>query len=364
MKKTFYSFIAAAVACGFAGAQTTAYTTPVGYVSQVCPANSDTRVGVPMRLSSAFTGTLGSNPDTTTIAGSAVLTLAGSPGLTPNAYTNTHYVNFGNGEWFPITANTATTVTVNLNGDVINAISAAPLQIQKFWTLGELFNPANSTADPLTTGNAIVTSASTSVVARRTSILIPNLTATGINIPSAASYYITGGVWRKNGDNVVLNYNSFQLFPDNSFIIRHPSSVTAATTYTAAGEVGTQSFEVKLATRATVAQDNFVALPRPINLTLNQLGLKDSGAFLASASTSVVARRDTLLVFDNANISQNKPSAATYYVTGGVWRKNGDNVVLDYGDIPNLIGGGNGFIIRKYQTGTGVTQIWNCPVTY
>jgi uncharacterized protein (TIGR02597 family) len=363
MKTLSFSILAAAAAIGFAQAQT-AYTTPVGYVSQTCPANSDTRVGVPIRIASAFAGTLSANPDTTTTPGSAILSLSGTPNLTPAAFASTHYVNFGNGEWFEITANTATTITVNLNGDTIDALSAAPLQVQKFWTLGELFNPAVSTADPLTTGNAIVTSASTSITARRTSILVPDQISAGINLPSSATYYITGGVWRKAGDNVVLNYNNFQLFPDTSFIIRNPSTVTSATTYTATGEVSYQNFEVALVTRASQSQDNAIALPRPVNLTLNQLALKDSGAFLASASTSITARRDQILVFDNATAQQNKPSAATYYVTGGVWRKAGDNVILDYGNVPNIIQGGTGFIIRKFQTGTGATQIWNCPVPY
>lgn len=364
MKTTFYSLALAAVTCGLAAAQTTAYTTPVGYVSQSCPANSDTRVGVPLRIGTAFTGTLSADPDVLTTPGSAILTLSGTPGLTPSAFASTHYVNFSNGEWFPVSANSATTITVNLNGDTINALSGASVQVQKFWTLGELFNPASSTADPLTTGNAIVTSASTSIAARRTSILAPDLVSAGINLPSSASYYITGGVWRKSGDNVITNYNNLQLFPDTSFIIRHPSTVASATTYTVPGEVSLQNIEIALSTQATIAQDNFVSLPRPINLTLNQLGLKDSGAFLASSSTSIAQRRDQILVFDNANVSQNKPSSATYYVTGGVWRKSGDNVILDYGNVPNIIQGGTGFIVRKYQTGTGATQIWNCTVPY
>src|SRR5688572_17647825 len=49
--KTFipYSLLAALAASGLALGAETAYTTPVGYVSQTCLSNSDTLVGTPLR---------------------------------------------------------------------------------------------------------------------------------------------------------------------------------------------------------------------------------------------------------------------------------------------------------------------------
>lgn len=63
MKSLSYSLIAAALACGFASAQTTAYTTPVGYTTQTLAANSFNLVGInlmtPTLVASKVTGVNG-----------------------------------------------------------------------------------------------------------------------------------------------------------------------------------------------------------------------------------------------------------------------------------------------------------------
>jgi len=97
MKPLTYSIIAAACACGFASATTTAYTNPVGYVSQPCAANSDTIVGVPLRSAPVAAGALSVSPDTTTTPGSAILTIAGTPGFTASAFAGVDYVKFNSG---------------------------------------------------------------------------------------------------------------------------------------------------------------------------------------------------------------------------------------------------------------------------
>ena len=83
--------IAALASCGFAVAAPV-FTSPVGYVSISCPANSDTIVGLPLRTTSAYSGALSANP--VSASGSATLSLAGSPAFTANEFAGAYYVKF------------------------------------------------------------------------------------------------------------------------------------------------------------------------------------------------------------------------------------------------------------------------------
>jgi hypothetical protein len=71
MKPLSYALIAAAAACGLATAQTTAYTTPVGYTTQTLAANSFNLVGInlmtPTLVASKVTGVTGSTISDSTI---------------------------------------------------------------------------------------------------------------------------------------------------------------------------------------------------------------------------------------------------------------------------------------------------------
>jgi len=68
-----YSLIAAALACGLASAQTTAYTTPVGYTSQTLTANSYSLLGLNVLTPTLVQGTItsvafaGTAPNDTTV---------------------------------------------------------------------------------------------------------------------------------------------------------------------------------------------------------------------------------------------------------------------------------------------------------
>lgn len=363
MKPLRYSLIVAALACGFAQAQTTAYTTPVGYVTQTCLANSDTVVGVPLRASAAAAGALASAADTTTVPESAVVTLSGTPGFVVDGFAGTYYAKFKSGAaagyWFPVTANTANSLTLDLNGAALPVtVVGDSVEVVKFWTLNELFVPADSTTDPATTNNAIVASTSVLPGGRRTEVLLPNLTGLGINLAPSSNYYIFGGVWRKVGD--AIDHGTDQLWPDTYFIIRNPAAVVTNTSYTIAGEVDTTPFTVFLSTQGAAKQDNFVALPRPVDVTLSQLGLAGTSAFMESTNALPTGRRDEVLVYDNAVAARNKAPSSNYYYLGGVWRKQGDAV--DHGT--DLLPVGATVVIRKYQSGTGASSVWTNTPNY
>jgi uncharacterized protein (TIGR02597 family) len=360
-----YSFILAAAACSLATGQT-AYTTPVGYVSQTCLPASDTIVGIPIKVATAGAGALSAAPNTSATPGFAIISLSGSPGFTVNSFQNTYYAKFtsgiSNGKFYVITANSSSGLTLDLNGDTLAASTGDTVIITKLWTLGELFVPSASTTLAATTGNAIVASTSGIPAGRRTEVLLPDTTTAGINLASSGTFFIYNGAWRKVGQPITNSYDTIQLWPDNDFIIRHPSTVTAATTYTASGEVDSTNFVVALTTRAASKQDNFIGLPRPIDVSLNGLALGGTSAFLTSASGIPSGRRDELLVFNNSVASKNKAPSATYFYYNGAWRKSGSVVTTDFGT--SLITSGSGFIIRKYQVTGGPTQFWNNTPSY
>jgi uncharacterized protein (TIGR02597 family) len=355
-----YSFILAAAACSLATGQT-AYTTPVGYVSQKCLPVSDTIVGLPLRIATSAAGALSGNPNLAALPNSAILTVSGTPGFTVNAFSGTCYVKFtsgtSQGKFYTVTSNTASTITVNLNGDNLGAVNTDTFVVCKFWTLAELFVPSASTTDPATTGNAIVVT--TSTLSKKTEVLLPNITAAGINLASAGSYYILGGSWRKSGQPTNVSYDNTQLWPDNLFTIRQPN-LAVSTSYTISGEVDTGNFVVPLRTQSTVKQDNLVGLPRPVDTTLNALALGGTSAFVTTTST--LSKKDELMVYNNVIAAKNKAASASYYYFNAGWRKSGQPTNIDFGG--DIINAGAGFMIRKAIVPNGATSFWNNTASY
>ncbi|KAB2637827.1 MAG: TIGR02597 family protein [Verrucomicrobia bacterium] len=354
--KLTYALILAAAASGLASAQT-AYTTPVGYVTQTILQNSDTYVGLPLHQAVAYA-------DAASAVTGSVVTITSATPLTASQFAGTYYLKFTSGTalgmWFPVTANTTTTITLNLNGATLSAAAPDTFEVIPFWTLKTLFDPTVSTTDPTTTANAIVASTSTLAGGRRTQLLVPDLVTAGTNLSAASVYYAHSGLWKQPGQGNT-DFGNTQLWPDTYFILRHPSTVTSNTAYTISGSVDMAAFNVNLATQAATAQDVAVALPRPVDVTLNQLNLGGTTAFMNSTSTLAGGRRDQLLVFDNTVTAQNKSSAAIYYYHAGLWKQPGQGNT-DFGT--NTIKAGTGFIIRKYQSGTGATSLWNHTSPY
>lgn len=353
---------------GLLSAQSEMVCDPVGFNKIPCLTNSDTIVGVPLRAKGSQKATLSALPDTTALPGSAILPVAGSPGWTAGAYAGTHFVKFTSGamdgSFYPVTANTADTLTIDLNGDDAGAVVASDtILLAEYWTLNTLFPPADATSDPATTKTAIVASTNTYTSGRRTELKLPDLVSSGTNLAPTQTFFIYNGVWRKPGDAV--DYGSTRIHPDSYFIVRHTSSVTAGTTYLCLGEVEMGNFAIPLSTQSTTGlntrQDNFVAVPRPINLTINQLGLVPD-AFVASTNAYASGRKDELLVFNNASQAFNKAASATYYYYNNAWRKQGANPTIDFGT--DVIPAGAGFLVRKAPTVGGVTSFWVNPATY
>jgi len=349
-----------------------AVTDPVGFTTTSCLSNSDTLVSIPFTRPQAFVGSV------TSIAGST-LTVTGSPGWTTNQFVyaqgsqpNHYYLLVGpaattnpkEGHTYPITANTASTFTVDTTSDNLTGIPTnAQVIIIPYWTLATVFpdSDANISYTPTTQTRTF-----------KTQILIPDYNATGINPSAAAVYFYSnnvngvGGIgWRIFGDNTT-DHGDDVLIPDGYFTIRNLNSAPTLP-LTAVGGVLTKKLAVPELTNATSGRDNSVSMVRPVAVSLNATGLNPAdGSFVATTQTR--SFQDQLFIFDNSTVAINKSPSAVYFYSnnvngnGGIgWRIFGDNTT-DHGN--DLLAAGSALIIRKAANGTGLPVYWTNSPTY
>ncbi|HEX4083803.1 MAG TPA: TIGR02597 family protein [Chthoniobacteraceae bacterium] len=342
-------------------AQTSVATNPVGYVQLTCTAASDTTVAVPFTQPAAFVGTIAA------ISGSTV-TVNGTASWTANQYvysgsgSSTYYAQMGpyssgtdpmDGSYFTVVSNGTNTLTLSLNGGSLSAVPAgSTITIYPYWTLATVFPPNESGTDFI---------ASTSPLSHQTQVLIPNYTGTGANLSPTETYFFYNSAWRLVGDSISNSHNDDVLIPDGYVIVRNPSATTTLTTM---GNVLTGNLTIPLATEASIAQDNFVSICRPIDTTLNNLDLISAGAF--TVSTSPLAHQDLLLLTSNTNVGFNKSPTSTYFyyvgTSGTGWRLVGDSISNDHGN--DVVPAGTGCIIRKVATNNGNTVFWQNSPSY
>ena len=281
----------------------TVSTDPVGYMSFTCSGSSDTFVSIPFNRPAAFVGTVSS------VSG-GVVTISGTPGFTtnqfvysgstqPNSYfallTSGSSTNPKDGSIYPISANDAQTVTLGLNGDSITNVPAgAQITIVPQWTLASAF-PATDAGNSFT--------ATTSLRSIATSILIPDYSGTGINLAPSVAYYFYQGKWVQAGTDPSIDRGANVLPTHGYFVVRNPVNFPT-TKFTVAGTVPMKRHMFPLATLAAGSQDNPVSLTRPVDVTLNNSGLIQSGAF--TPTVSLRSRADTLLVYDNSQTGINR----------------------------------------------------------
>jgi uncharacterized protein (TIGR02597 family) len=352
MKFIAHSSLAATAALALAAASVAfaqnATTTPVGVVTIDLPRGSDTYVSTPLAKPAKFTGQVSSRSG---------FTISVNPSPSFGNFTATpHYVQATNGSQagiiFDVASNTGSSITLANNG--IEPTGFEPgtnFKVVEYWTLGTLF-PASSANVSFTP------SASTTGPARRTQILFPNVTGSGINRSFSENYFFSGGFWRSTAA-ISVNADNTPILPDSFIIVRNPASAADGLKLSVSGSVNTDPMAVQLDRLVSGANDNYVSMHLPVDTALNDLGLISSGAFTKSTGTTGVARRDQLLVFNNADIRINKPAAKIYYyldngITQG-WRTT-SNSTADVGN--DTIPAGSGLIIRKYQASPATSQFW------
>jgi len=348
-------------------------TPPIGINKVTCLTNSDTIVGIPFRKEGSRS----------TLTSGAPLAVDGAPdyreiplsALTLEADSlSKHYLHFTSGardgRWYNIVANSSNSVTIDLNGDSLDGVvSGDRITIAEYWTLDTLFPPDQATTgwaeDPenpgtyIQNGHAIVASSSTSLRNRKTRLFIPDTVDDGINFAARETLYIANELWYNAKGDVPVDAD-FVLSPDSFITISHPVTVTHPTHFRSSGEVLLSNMSIPLHSISSGAQDNHLALQRPVDIRIDQLNLIESGAFTPSNGTSLRNRKDVVFLYDNSKADVNRSADKTLYHDGTTWR----NAQGDIEASDQIVPASAGFIIRKASSATPVTIFWQNQPTY
>jgi len=331
-----------------------ATTDPVGYVTIDVLAGSQTYVTVPLVPAATLSTALASDPAVNGVT-DASLSFANA-GVANNSLVGTHFIRFTSGtregHWYPITANTSDSVTIDLNGDDLSGVAATDtFQVNEYWTLASLMPIGNA---------AIHESAGNLGFQRETEVSLPDQVSEGKNLSPTRIFFLksTGWVEAVSG---FPSAGDVVLAPDSFVIIQHPAD-KANTKLVISGSVDTKALTVQINTSTTIEQDNYVSVPRPVSMSLGQLGLIESGAFTASIGNLGFQRADELYLYDNTQVSEKKSASRVFFVVGSEWRE----AVSGFPNVTNdiIIEPGDSFFIRKKATVNGATAFWKNNPSY
>ncbi len=287
-------------------------------------------------------------------------------GTTASGQTATYDHSPKEGSYYPITDNSTNTVTVNLNGDSLNTVTAGTtVSVIPYWKLGGTDSTSGGAFPDSDAGTSYIVSGTTSRTFK-TQLLIPDLVTAGVNLAAGATYVYNSGAWRlvtTSGVDTANSYDDVVLPPTNYFTVRNS---TTGTTFTPTGGVVMNRLTTPLDAQAASGQDNAVAVPRPAAVTLNDLDLISSGAFTPSTAATSRGIKDTLLYYNNGVAGINKAADASYIYLNNGWRlitTNGVDTSTDYGNTAT-IAYGTGFVVRKAPVTGGVTSFWQNTRNY
>jgi uncharacterized protein (TIGR02597 family) len=312
-----------------ANAQSVA-TQPVGAVSVAVSSNSDQRLGATLQRPVLFA--------------SAAQSVAGSTlninGTVAALGSEQKYVKFLSGalegQWFTLTASSASSVSVAENLQSLGAISGDKFEIRAFWTLGSLF-PAGAGFP-----------ASADFFSPSAFVLLNDPAAIGVNLSASNVYFYHDGSifdagWYNNDGSFDV-VNNTVISPETSIIIRN-GTVGVASIVTV-GDVPSAKMGNVVLSRVEGPQDNLVYNPYPAAITLDASGL---GGGAVRASSDPFDPSDLVLFYSTTSTGFN-PAASDvfFYHDGSVfdagWYKNDGSFVL-VGSTP--IPSGAAITIRK-----------------
>ncbi|MFZ4482997.1 MAG: TIGR02597 family protein [Chthoniobacterales bacterium] len=362
LRTSFAAIATTALAASALQAQTTSTTDPVGFMTIATPTNNDTIIGAPLTKPPVFQGAVSSRSN-------FVITVSPSPGFGSLTATP-HYVQPVTGSQagviFDVATNNSNSITLVDNGITPTGLDPSnSFKVIPYWTLGQIFPAADQ--------NVSFTPSGTTGPSRRTQVLLPNITNTGINrSASAIFFFVTNSAdptnpavsyWRAVGGGAT-NFDATPLLPDTYFTVRNPTNAATNLQVTVAGNVNTGAMVVPLDAVLGTANDNYVSLGRPTDITLDGLGLVSSGAFTVSTNTTGPARRDQLLVISNSVPGLNKSASVIYYYLSNPpsvgWRAVGGGT-NDFGT--NVIQAAIGYTIRKASNNPTGTSFWTNTIT-
>jgi uncharacterized protein (TIGR02597 family) len=356
--KITYSLLAAAAACSLVNAQTTAYTTPVGYVSINVPNETDSKIAIPLLTPSAWSG-VASGISTNTITVSA-----GS--FVDSAYVDTHMlqVTTGNlaGRIFPITANGTGNLTVDSTGS--NSLAdqgfstGTSFVIRPYWTLDSLFPQGagvGQSSDPFSP---------------TTSLFFADNSSTGINRGLTDNFFYYDG--SQGGDAGWYDVNNLEAGPQGSLIIPPDKCLTVRNlsvdplSIVVTGEVPSVAVAT-LVVSDTIENDSLAQVAYPIDTSLAQSELFETGA--VSDSSDPFSPTDMVFVYDPATTGLNPAASAAYFHYDGSQGGDAgwyDLNNLEAGLIDNdlIIKSGSQIFIRKAAGSELKATTWKAPLPY
>ena len=356
MRRRNIIFAAAAVLLGhFLTPSVTAQFTPdpTGFNRITCKGGADTIVSIPFFREPAFTGKVAAK--NTLGGGDVSITAEGTSPFTANQFTSSSfYIRFREGSAlegasFDINDNDPSSVTVSPGEENLDAISVGDVfDIIPHWTLAAIW--------PVGSQSSLHLSTSKLLPGRGSLVLFTDASGDGIDLAPDLAFFLTAEGWFQTtagfpaSDDVIVP-------PGQSLVIRHPSS-SGDTVFITENRVEQYDQRIWLQTRVGEKSDNHLGIVRPVPVTLEDLDL--DSAFIDSASNDPGDREDELLVFDNADVSQNKSPAKTYFRVGGEWREDDGSTYPVAGS--DSIDPSSGIVIRKAATLDGNPVLWvNAP---
>lgn len=304
------------------------YSATIGAVAMKVPGQSDVMVALPFKKEKAGGGTVSTVDGSIATLGASSLT-AGELDATGDVASHYLYVETGAlmGRHFDIESNTASSVT--LDASDLTGLAGADVSIREHWTLGTLFPEGVGYVEELEAG------------LREIEVIMPDFASVGGGIAASRIFYYYSSAWREVGKPLTEAVDAVVVEPGASFVVRNNGS--SDLDYFFFGEVEYGPLAIPLVSASDVV-DNFVAVERPLGLTVSDLQLHSSPAFDAA--------NDRLLVYPMTDGINKTPTV--YMYSGGTWQVEGGNG----GDVGStLIEAGQGIAVRKAADSDG-TDYW------
>lgn len=296
------------------------------------PGNSDVVVATPFNQTASFRGVAASASGSQINLSSDALT-AGAFNESGGAATHYILVESGTlmGQRIAIVSNTASAINLG-SADLSGLAADDAIAIVPFWTLGSAFPEGVAFHAETAPGDRVI------------EVILTNQAAVGGGLQVKDVFYFYDGAWRKVGVSKSESFNSQVLEPSSAFVVRN-NGATAKTSYFF-GEVVTAPLAVPLQRSDSNLVDNFVSIERPLDISLIELGLHDSGVF--EATTDSNNPTDLLLLYSLSAGGKNKQPSASYFYFNNAWRKVGADINTAFD--ADIVSAGTGIAIRKAQS--------------
>jgi len=336
---------------GWAAAQESAASVPVGHVTRTFQPESDTFFTIPIPREAVYTGSI------QTVVGNGIQLVEmnfaeGELVYAAGVQSNTYYLHIVSGaavgHYGTITANDAEWVSTDLDADILEDLQPGDRAIiRPYWTLGTLFPTELAGSAFLTSGNNLPSQ-------RGSEILLPNITGFGVN-RALNQIYFHNGFWRLVGD-VGRNQDDTILLPDSYLVFRSRSNSALARSF--AGEVDPSLLNVQILALENNQHDNLIGISSASSIALADLNLVQAGSFMESTSNFPGGRGDELLVYEPRSGYNLAPNIIYFY--NDFWRQVGN-----VGDNQNatLLPENAVILIRKRSAGSFTATDWKLNPT-